>query len=492
MPDYRQTQGLETLDRVHKTFCAKRQRKGPIATVPCDSRHCRMALPRMKPCRITATAVAAAAAVVVTGTILPTTTMCRGLAAVVRIHRLAGSRNHSPGFLPSTTTTRQRPFHSRNIHSYSANKQENEKEEEDYLDEDFFLRQVETTVHRVRAAHSLSHSHYHQGDDDDDNILSLPRHEREAAGIARHLMTRMEALRRSPDCPRCWMQRKHCICSHCPPVSSLLSSSSSSSSSSVVSDNHNNNKWPWRRIFLILHHKEIGLKVDTAKLILAAFPKECRLVVAGIGPEYQDTMAELLQALNEPQEPEPQQQQQDDTTTWNNRCLLLFPDEKAVTYEEFVQERSNGLDKDTIHQQYQHSNTTAWNAVDTTVEPWDLIVLDGTWAQARKFQQRYFAELAHPPRPVQLSVDAVQALNNEAAVPGAEIVVGHQLRRHSIPWRQIGTFEATRLFLSDVSRVHGWDDNTKDVWTKLQDYQTIANQAARRELGPPRVAQQQQ
>lgn len=294
-------------------------------------------------------------------------------------------------------------------------------EDDECFQEDFFLRQVEQTVHKVLS----SHSHLQEKDD----ILTLPRQDREALGIARHLMERLQAFGRSQDCPKCWMQRAHCICNQCPPVPLQ--------------------NLPLRRIFLVMHHKEIALKVDTAKLILAAFPQECRLVVAGIGPEYQDSMAELMEALQ------------------NSASLVLFPDENAVTYQELV------------------GGSNESGGVHTTKIPdlgWDLIVLDGTWAQARKFYKRYFTD--SPARRVQLSDEAVQALSlDDENNNGGD---GHQLRRHVITWKQIGTFEATRLFLRDVARVHHPGEDS--VWSKIQVYQTIANNAARRELGPPRVS----
>jgi DTW domain-containing protein YfiP len=316
------------------------------------------------------------------------------------------------------------------------------------VEEDFFLRQVETTTQKVLSAHS----HLVTKDD----ILTLPSQDREAVGIARHLETRLQALRRNNDCPRCWMQRAHCICSQCPPVPIVP---------------------PIRRIFLILHHKEVALKVDTAKLILSAFPLECRLVVGGIGPQYQASMRELVDAVD--QHPD--------------QCLVLFPDESARTYEELLEKVG------TIGLTMEENSGTG--SPDPSTTGWDLVVLDGTWAQARKFHQRYFPESSSSssssqggPWRVQLSSEAVEELGRQSTTTSGENVEGHQLRRHSIAWRQIGTFEATRLFLRDVGLAHTNDDGNADQdtspsWSKIQSYQEIANRAAQKELGPPRLAQ---
>jgi hypothetical protein len=52
---------------------------------------------------------------------------------------------------------------------------------------------------------------------------------------------------------------------------------------------------------------------------------------------------------------------------------------------------------------------------------------------------------------------------------------GHQLRKHSvISWKQVATFEATRLFLRDLA-ANGVDLSWNDEMGK---YQQIANQAA--------------
>ena len=151
-----------------------------------------------------------------------------------------------------------------------------------------------------------------------------------------------------------------------------------------------------------------------------------------------------------------------------------------------------------------------------------MIVLDGTWAQARKFHSRYFSSsveddennndgndnddnytLHHPRRKkklrhVKLSEESVQLLQDGSTQTGE-----HQLRRHEIPWRQVGTFEAFRLFLRDWSREFpnynnftnmkdndddddDDDDNNVEAWEKIGSYQRIANDAARRELPPSR------
>jgi len=207
-----------------------------------------------------------------------------------------------------------------------------------------------------------------------------------------------------------------------------------------------------------MHHKEICLAVDTAKIILAAFPERCRLVVGGIAPEYQDSMAQLMDAVQK------------------NRTLVLFPDENASTFRDLM----GGL---------------AVGEAESGDEQWDVIVLDGTWSQARKLYSRYISSKPQGgPTTIQLSREAVDALalnqSNAESNPlkdGEINVSGHQLRRHPIKWREVSTLEATRLLLGDMA-----DDDEMGIdlesrpWDALARYQIIADTAAKRQLGPPR------
>lgn len=312
------------------------------------------------------------------------------------------------------------------------------------LDENYFLNQVEVTVSNVL------------GNANNMQILDLPVKQREAYGVAKNVDKRLRSLRKNDDCPRCWMQRYHCICDDCGPV---VDCSDDASHTPDILDHSNSPLGSLKRIFLVVHHKEIGLKVDTAKLILAAFPFQCELVVGGIGPEHQESMKKMLESIQDPK----------------RTSLLLFPDETAETLEEIVTKQRRTASVAT--------SIGESNSNDEEHE-YDLIVLDGTWAQARKFHSRYF-----PPsdssslQRVKLSEASVELLHEGSTE------TGHQLRRHEIPWRQVGTFEAFRLFLRDWSREfpsfnHG--DGKPEFWEQIESYQRIANEAAIRELGPPR------
>jgi hypothetical protein len=227
----------------------------------------------------------------------------------------------------------------------------------------------------------------------------------------------------------------NCFCERCPPVESPGPSN-------------------LNRLFLLMHHKEIGMAVDTAKLILSSYPNACRLVVAGIGSEYQESMAEMEAALKQ------------------QKCLVLFPDETARTFQDI----RNG----TLSSQDDGEDSKGW----------DVIVIDGTWQQARRMQKRYLpSDEGGYPLKVKLSEEALAILDHDTI--DGEANAGHQLRKHSVKWRRVGTFEALRLFLADLL---AQDDNDTGVapWIRMESYQQIANSAARSQSGKCRVPSEEE
>jgi len=292
-------------------------------------------------------------------------------------------------------------------------------------DSDCFLSQVESTVESIFHHYQIATNDTNRSRNEILHGISETKNRQEVS-IAFNVHTRLQALRKNNDCPRCWMQRKHCTCS-------LVSAQ----------------KLPMiNKIYILIHHKEIGLKVDTAKLILQTFPDQCQLVVAGIGPIHQKSMMEFQTIVQ---------------NNNNNQCLILFPDDDAQTIHEITAQQQQ-------QPQQQQRKTNGW----------DLIVIDGTWAQARKLYSKYIPTIDNGgPQRVQLSEQAVSALSNTNTTNP-----GYQLRRHVITWRQISTFEAIRLFLLDLLPQN--DTDTTVLAEQMQSYQIITNQAVKRELGPLR------
>ena len=339
-----------------------------------------------------------------------------------------------------------------------------------------FLRQVEKTVAKITSSASF-------------NITEVNPQHREAVGVARHLAQRLKAFRRNNDCPNCWMQRAHCVCQHCPSINDEMF--------------QNDNNQVVNRIFLIMHHKEIALKVDTAKLILSAFPRQCRLVVGGIGPEYQESMKEMLQAIED-------SNSSSAIAGKHQKCLVLFPDETARPFHEILIDEKQKLtkrDDENLHARgFTAGNNNDPDQSNEATFLWDIIVIDGTWTQARRLHNYVPPESQGGPRRVRLSENAVEKLggspnlthsNNVKDSDSETYNSGHQLRRHVVTWRQVSTFEATRLFLRDLLDPDGTDEianitETNQIttprlpWDELESYHAAANEAARKELGPKR------
>ncbi|KAJ1446746.1 DTW domain-containing protein [Pelagophyceae sp. CCMP2097] len=254
------------------------------------------------------------------------------------------------------------------------------------------LDQVEASVDRVLA-----------GAKDFGHIQTVPLPMRESVSIARVLRFRLDALRRNGDCRACWLHMAHCVCSMCLPLEEQKLDDAG------IGD-----------IYCVLHHKEVGLVVDTAKLILAAYPTRAKIVVGGLDEQpNMDSMLASIAAGN---------------------ALVLFPDDDAVSVEA----------------------VPAWTAPQRKR---DLIVLDGTWAQARKLHA------ALPQQAQRLKLDL-----------GGEISDGQrQLRSHPTSWREISTLEALRLLLQELKVLPG-------LYEPLAFYQSHLHVKALKQLGPKRLS----
>mmetsp|Transcript_5060 Transcript_5060/g.7033 ORF Transcript_5060/g.7033 Transcript_5060/m.7033 type:complete len:381 (+) Transcript_5060:63-1205(+) len=270
-----------------------------------------------------------------------------------------------------------------------------------------------------------------------DTITTFPAADRETIGVASKLRKRLDSLARNKDCRRCWLQKRHCVCGSCPPLEEYNATTSCGGIENV------------NRLFLLTHHKEICMVVDTAKIILSSFPNTSRLVVNGLGRDFQPSMGEMLDVYN-------------DALSGRSKCLILFPTDYAKTFDDIEEEVGSSV---------------ADSGGDLQTG-WDVIVIDGTWQQARKMHSKYFPEASKEGlHRVQLSSNVVELLGGDDSD-----IKGHQLRRHPTKWREISTHEATRLLLKDM-HTGGQFDKQSDVMSR---YQEILNAAARTQLGPPR------
>ena len=357
-----------------------------------------------------------------------------------------------------------------------------------------FLQQVQETTHRVLRAFSNNNPISKKRQE----ISEIPQKDREAFITARRLQAILgdynadnhnRTIGHNRKCPRCWLIEQYCICDQCPPLEDELNKGDSS---------HKIN-----RIFVLMHHQEVCLSVDTSKLILTSFPQTARLVVSGMGPEYQNSMNEMLQAMKDNRG---HQQRQ--------KCLVLFPAPGAKTFAELLQSEKDdeGASSESINLDVGKASA----AQDSNVAPqeedvgWDLIVIDGTWSQARKLHDKYIpSEVNLGPRRVQLTSADVHTIgcaqttsaitssksnSDRIKIAGAPSTIdgGCQLRKHPIQWREISTLEALRLLLRDILTTPAINDisikkniqnPSRSVWETLTIYHDIANAAARHQRG---------
>ncbi|KAL7502197.1 hypothetical protein ACHAXN_000227, partial [Cyclotella atomus] len=218
-----------------------------------------------------------------------------------------------------------------------------------------------------------------------DNILQYPEKDRESIGVASNLQKILDSFGRSGvHCRRCWLQKKHCICETCSDLGFIPGVN---------------------RLFVLTHHKEICLAVDTAKLIYSSFPKTVDLVISGIPREFQPLMGEMLDVVAAAK-----------ASTYQNvaegigtKCLILFPTEDAKTFEDIVNDIDVAIqDNDKASNQMQVPDGEN-EALD---QGWNVIVIDGTWSQARKMHAKHFPdESSGMLFRVQLSNDDIQKLN---------------------------------------------------------------------------------
>jgi hypothetical protein len=106
----------------------------------------------------------------------------------------------------------------------------------------------------------------------------------------------------------------------------------------------------------------------------------------------------------------------------SRKCVVLFPTDSARTFAEIMEHEFPCDEGKCV----------------------DIIVIDGTWQQARRTHStRYIvSEQQGGPLQAKLSDDCIARLG-QAQVSGVVSNRGHQLRKHSVIWKQVATLEAT-------------------------------------------------
>ena len=307
------------------------------------------------------------------------------------------------------------------------------------------------------------------------NVLGLPEARREAYGAARVLRHKLDKMARGGDCRRCWLKPQHCVCASCPPLvlgvptdtaaafvesdavidalpETASASVSHAGSASAVDETseaaaESGASFPVRRLFVLMHHKEVGLAVDTAKLLLAAYPNVARLAVGGLGGHLEEASGDLIQSSERLGDDdsnkaaaaaaaaaarEGERRGRGDTSMdlasrasvqgeglqpayrelvgalvdSNNRALVLFPSPDARPFAEVAAEAAatttNTAAKAAANK-YEQVVSGASQLVNESGDhdeetTWDVVVIDGTWEQARKLHARLLIHVAEAQR----------------------------------------------------------------------------------------------
>lgn len=192
------------------------------------------------------------------------------------------------------------------------------------------------------------------------------------------------------------------------------------------------------RLFVLMHFKEVGLAVDTSKLLLLAYPPaavpsdsqplwgagtagaptvsegsvgDAWLVVGGIGRLDQEAMEMMLASCEA------------------GNALVLFSLKDAVTFDELC--TTKRLGEPVLGGEREAGGQGG--------RSWDVVVIDGTWAQARKLLATLPALAACPK--VRLSDAAVAEIGSDKSRESCSST-GRQLRHHPIAWREVSVLQA--------------------------------------------------
>ncbi|KAK3250517.1 hypothetical protein CYMTET_40108 [Cymbomonas tetramitiformis] len=174
------------------------------------------------------------------------------------------------------------------------------------------------------------------------DIRAYPPKQRATVQTARKLARKLSYLH-GGTCERCWLQGPQCICQQVLPL-------------------------PFRhRLWIYTHHDEVLLAADTCKLLLAAYPGKARLIVGDL-PKHEEELFQVLQRRG-------------------NKAFVLFPAENASSFAKLAG-LSSAADGSSEIGVTSHPLSSTRETEDEVPEEWDIVVLDGTWEQARRLNSR--------------------------------------------------------------------------------------------------------
>jgi DTW domain-containing protein YfiP len=194
-------------------------------------------------------------------------------------------------------------------------------------------------------------------------------------------------------CPTCWVSINKCMCTMFKPVSA----GSMTQPSPLV-----NNKPLRTKILVNMHTKEFFRSSNTAK-VMATCIQDTEFFLSGLTMHEEELEREYWQKA----------------LTGEKQVAVLFPSENSLTFSEYFEQQNQKL--------------TEQNGVNKQVSEFTLIVLDGTWSNARNLNRRV---PDHVPR-IRISP------------PNDYVGIFSSLRQQTSQQR-ISTLEATMMALRDI------------------------------------------
>jgi DTW domain-containing protein YfiP len=359
-----------------------------------------------------------------------------------------------------TAPSNHQHLRSQHLHTRTATSAPTDGDDMD----DRFLQQIEETIENVVRQYDQTYNiNIIQKDETTAKkifISNVPPSEREVINIVRYLHDRIRRMKRQDICRRCWYPKlRYCICATLQPMALPRYI---------------------QQIFILTHYREIGMMIDTMKILLCAYPNLCQLVVGGISEQYQTSMQNMTALI------QGKGKNNHNTCSINNtKTLVLFPSSDAVTFPTYYQLQEQQM------RQFQsidgHSNNISWQTDQLPL--YNIIVIDATWEQARRLYQRHIVQLHTTSSTaeqslvhIQLSETSLQTLNKHHGRDGTQPkgsikMMGQQLRPHPISVREIATAHAVQLLLRDMitTTIEGQSDTheSKQLSIQLRDQQQL-------------------
>ena len=243
---------------------------------------------------------------------------------------------------------------------------------------------------------------------------------------------------RSNRCSHCWHdQTLRCICHLIPSITNETSTTTTSKTTPTTSSAENQGPLllPTIQVLVLMHYKEYLSAGDDAKLLLKMLPNNSKLFVFGREGDYRRFEEECSI---------------DPTHT-----LILWPEESAITIEEYV----NRLPNDSMWKQRRQNrrqpetapDTAQSNEVEEGLPILRVIVLDGVYAHARNMYKTMKKQILkqQPLKTVALHPDTVsvyhRAQKSYAASSTATVLQSKNPRA-----LHICTVEAYALLLKEL------------------------------------------